>query len=42
MFDFTELETVKFIPHDEGPYYGINFVTITEREFSFVKNSEDV
>ena len=37
-YDFTELEKVKFISHDEGPYYAVDFVTLSEREFSFVKN----
>ncbi len=37
-YDFTELEKVKFISHDEGPYYAVDFVTLSEKEFSFVKN----
>ena len=37
-YDFTELEKVKFISHDEGPYYAVDLVTLSEREFSFVKN----
>ena len=39
-FDFSELEKVKFVSHDEGPEYAINFVPMTEKEFSFVKNEQ--
>lgn len=35
-FDFTELNQVKFIMHDESPDYAINFVPMTEKDFSFV------
>lgn len=37
-FDFSELEKVKFVSHDEGPDYMINFSTLSEREFSFIEN----
>lgn len=39
-FDFTELQQVKFVMHDEGPDYAINFVPMTEKDFSFVAGKE--
>lgn len=41
MFDFTEIEKVKFVHHDEEPDYMIDFAILSEKEFSFLHNDNN-
>lgn len=40
-FDFTELEKVQFVMHDEGPDYMIDFAPLSEKEFSFLHDANE-